>query len=247
MQLSQYVTATQALLNDPLGLLTSVSQVTNWVNEGRRQVAYLTGCLEFLATGMAPYGNSALPGTMVPGGATPGSPLTSSFNTIVGQEKYPYSMALAQIKATNSGIEYVQDVTSIAVSWGSMRPALAFIPWEDFQAYMRSYQYLVTSYPQYWSNDGDGANANVWMFPVPSQNLEMEWQCTCSPLSLNTDSDYDAIPSPFQSSVKYYAAYLSYLGRQNLGMAEQYLELFNRNLQIGRGATERGRVTNWYN
>jgi len=240
------VTGTQALLRDNLGLLTPVSQLTNWINEARRQVAQLSGCLERLATGKAPFGNAATPGYMVPGGATPGSQFLSTFTTINGQEKYPYSMALAQIQAAYAGIEYVHDVTSVAVSWGSMRPALEFQAWEDFQAYCRSYKFLVTSYPLIWSNDGDGADANLWMFPVPCQNLEMEWQCTCSPLPLVTNSDYDAIPSPFTNSVKYYAAYLAYLGRQNYGQAETMLDLCNRSIRVARGATDRGRVSSWY-
>lgn len=206
----------------------------------------MTGCLEYLATGMAPYGNAATPGSMVPGGFTPGSQANPPFTTITGQEKYPYMMATAQIQSAADGIQYVHDVSSIAVSWGSMRPALDYMEWGEFQAYCRSYQFLVTSYPLIWSNDGDGANANVWMFPVPCQNLEMEWQCTCSPKDLVTNSDFDAIPSPFSGSVKYYAAYLCYLGRQNIPQAEAMLELFRRNLGVGRGATERGRVTNWY-
>ncbi len=246
MQLSQYLTDTQALLRDNLGLLTPVSQLTNWINQSRNQVSYVTGCLEFLASGNAPFGNAATPGYMVPGGFTPGSQFRSSFRTIVNQEKYPFSMALAQIQATNAGIQHVMDITSIAVSWGSMRPALDFMPWEDLQAYARSYKFLVTSYPLVWSTDGDGANANVWMFPVPCQGLEMEWQCLCSPSPLYSNDDVDAIPDPFTGAVKYYAAYLAYLGRQNTQSAELHLQLFNQTLGIRRGATSHGRVTTWY-
>lgn len=245
-QLQTYITQTRTLIRDKLGLLTSTSDLTNWINEARGQVAQVTGCLEFLAYGMAPYGNSAEPSVMVPGGFTPGSPLTSNFQTIVGQEKYPYAMANAYVQQTNAGIEAVYDVTSIAVSWGSMRPALNYMPWEDFQAYCRSYSFLVTSYPTMWSNDGDGANANVWMFPVPCQGLEMEWQVLCSPAPLYSNSDYDAIPAPFTRAVKYYAAYLCYLSTNRFQQANAQLALFNRCVTVGRGATDHGRVVDWY-
>lgn len=247
MQLSQYITDTQSLLHDNLGLLTPVSQLTTWINEARRQVAYGTGCINLLATGMSPTGNQAQPGSMVPGGFTPGSQLVTPFQTIVGQEKYPFSMALAQIQNANAGIQYVTDITSLAISWGSMRPALNYMPWDDFQAYARSYNYIVSSYPLVWATDGDGANANVWLWPVPSQALEMEWQCCCTPAALVTDSDFDAIPHPMENCVKYFAAYLSYLGTQRTQQAQLMLQLFQSSLGRARSATEHGRVTDWYN
>ncbi len=246
MQLSWYINDAQTLLHDNLGLLITVPQLTRWINEGRRQVAYMTGCINVLATGKAPYGNQANAGYAVPGGATPGSPFRSPFRTIVNQEKYPFAMALAQIQATNEGIDQVLDVTSLAVSWGSMRPAMNYMPWEDLQAYARSYNFLVTSFPLVWATDGDGSNANVWMFPVPSLSEEMEWQCSCSPKALVADSDYDAIPHPFQNAVKYYAAYLSYLSTMRPQLAEVYLDLFMATLRRGRGATDHGRVASWY-
>jgi hypothetical protein len=247
LQLSQYITDTQSLLHDNLGLLTPVSQLTTWINEARRQVAYGTGCVNLLATGLAPNGNAATPGFMVPGGLTPGSQFMPPFRTIVNQEKYPFSMALAQIQNANAGVEYVTDISSLAISWGSMRPALNYMPWDDFQAYARSYNYIVSSYPLVWATDGDGANANVWLWPVPSQALEMEWQCRCTPAPLVTDSDFDSIPHPFQNCVKFFAAYLAKLGTQQPQQAGMYLQLFQSSLLRGRGATEHGRITDWYN
>ena len=245
MQLSQYVKDTQALTRDSLGLLTSTAQVQRWVNEARRQTAYATGCLNLLATGMSPYGNSANPGTMVPGAFTPGSAPVTTFQTIPNTEMYPFSIATAQIKSAYAGIDYVTDVTSVAVSWGSMRPALDWMAWEDLQAYARSYNYLVTSYPLVWSTNGDGANANLWMWPVPSQALEMEWQCTCSPAALYTDSDYDAIPHPFQNCIKYKAAALCFLGT-NRGLVQLYEGMWQQAMVRARGATDHGRVAEWY-
>jgi hypothetical protein len=246
VQLSWYINDSQTLLHDNLGLLISVPQLKRWINEGRRQVAYQTGCINLLATGLSPFGNAAQAGVMVPGGGTPGSKPVTQFHTIINQEKYPFSMATAQIQRANAGIDHVLDVTSIAISWGSMRPALEYMPWEDLQAYARSYNYLVSSFPLKWATDGDGGNANLWMWPVPSQELEMEWQCSCSPAPLVTDSDFDAIPNPFQNAVKYYSAYLSYLSTMRPQMAEMYLELFMTSLRRGRGATDRGRVAQWY-
>ena len=211
------------------------------------RVAYGTGCINLLATGMSPTGNQAQPGRWSLVDLPLVSQLLTPFQTIVGQEKYPFSMALAQIQNANAGIEYVTDITSLAISWGSMRPALNYMPWDDFQAYARSYNYIVSSYPLVWATDGDGVNANVWLWPVPSQALEMEWQCCCTPAPLVTDSDYDAIPHPFQNAVKYYACYLSYLGTQRPQQAGMMLQLFQASLGRNRGATEHGRVADWYN
>ena len=62
---------------------------------------------------------------------------------------------------------------------------------------------------------------------------------------LNLSSSRPAIR--FQNAVKYYAAYLSYLGTQRPQQAEVMFQIWQSTLGRSRGATEHGRVVDWYN
>ena len=264
MVLSDYLTDTSALLRDTNYQFTSQAQMTRWINQARSQVAKVTGCLRFLVAGQSPFGGAAQPGSMIPGGFQPGSipgnfpstnniaPATTlnSFSTIPGVEMYPFAFAQPYLQAQYQGVKAVIDVINVAVSWGGIRPTLAWMPWEDLQAYARSYNVGVTSYPFCWATNGDGENAQLWLFPIPTQQNpasgEMEWDCFCVPTDLISDNDYDAIPSGFQGAVKYYAAKLCYLASQRQGIADYYQGLFEQHLGVDRTATNRGKVPNYY-
>jgi hypothetical protein len=218
-----------------------------------------------LVTGQSPIGSAAQTGAMIPGAIVPGTlpgavanavnlggnaaTVTNSFNAIAGVEMYPYAYANPYARAQSQGIKAIINVLSLSVSWGSARPALNWLPWEDLQAYARSYNFGVTSYPYYWSCTNEGENGQVWLFPVPSQggpNGEMEWDTLCVPSDLTSDSDYDAIPDGFKGAVKYYAAAMSFWGSGRTGQARLMLDLFADDLGIARFSTDSGKVEEWY-
>lgn len=266
MGLSFYQQDARALLRDSRGLFTPTAQLTRWINAGRKETAKVTGCLRRLIPGQATFGNQAQAGSMVPGAIIPGmevgfgnnsSPTvlngavpTNTFNTIPGVEVYPYKFANDYLKRWYQGVKSVICVNDISVSWGGIRPTLDWLPWDDLQAYARSYNVGVTSYPFVWSTNRDGEDGAVWLFPIPvsgpaSGTGEMEWDVDCIPLDLNTDADYDAIPEGFQDAVKYYAAYLSFLPTRP-GMAEMMKDLFHSHLGIDRVASDRGKTYSYY-
>jgi hypothetical protein len=265
VSLSFYLQDTRSLLRDSNSLFLSDQQLTRWVNQGRSQVAKRTSCLRALVSGQSSLGNAAQPGFMIPGAIIPGimpgatangvniagnvATVTGTFNAIPGVERYPYEYANPLMRASEAGLKKVINVLQVSVSWGAARPAMNWLPWEDLQAYARSYNFGVTSYPYYWSCTNEGENGQVWLFPVPSQggiNGEMEWDTFCTPSDLNSDSDYDAIPDGFQSAVKYYAAGLSYYGSGRMGQARLMMDLFADDLGIARFATDQGKVAEWY-
>jgi hypothetical protein len=172
--------------------------------------------------------------------------VTNTFTTITGVEKYDYKYGNAYLSAGYTGYGGICDVIDVAVSWGGVRPNMAWIPWDDLQAYARSYNIGVYSYPFYWSTYNDGQNGQVWLFPVPSTNAEMEWDCFCFPTDIYTDSDYDAIPGGFRDSIKYYAASLAFLGAQRPGQAAIFENKFNESLGIGRHQAETGKTSDYY-
>lgn len=261
--LGWYQNDTSALLHDQAYSFTSKDQLTRWINEARRQAAQRTGCIQRLVQGQSAFGASAQAGQMVPGGIQPGAlpnsapgatvlATTNTFNTIVGVERYPYQgFVNPALKAQHAGINGAIDVVACSVCWGggpggSPRPSLAWMPWEDLQAYARAYATLVTSYPCYWSTLSDGENGEIWLFPVPSQVMEIELQCFCVPSDLNSDSDYDAIPGGFSNAIKFGAASLAYMQSRRYGQAQIMMDMFTDRLGTGRVAADMGKTPNFY-
>lgn len=257
MTLQAYINDTQYLIRDTAAMMVPVPQLIRWINTSRRQCAYITGCLRYNVSGASAFGASMQPGMLTPGagqpGALPGSApgavqnqTLNSFNTIPGLELYSFQMARPFLRAQYAGIDSFTDVIEIAVSWGSQRPVMVWQPWEDLQAYARAYNIGVFSYPFYWSTNGDGANAQAWLFPAPQTAMEMEWDGFCRPSDLNTDSDYEAIPHPWQDSIKFGAAGMAYLMSQRFQYAQIMGNMFLNSLGVGRGAAEHGKSGNPY-
>jgi hypothetical protein len=262
-KLGWYVNDASALLHDQAFSFTSAQALIRWINEARRQAAQRTGCIRRLVQGMSAFGASAQPSSMIPGGAQPGAlpnafpnaqfnAPTNTFNTIMNVERYPYQgFVNPLLRAQHQGIKGVIDTIAISVAWGggpggSPRPSLAWLPWEDLQAYARSYANLVSSYPYYWSVYNDGENGEIWLFPVPSQPLEIEMDVFCVPMELVDDDSYDAIPDGFANAIKYGAASMAYLTSRRYGQAQIMADIFSDRLGIGRVAVDMGKVPNFY-
>lgn len=259
-RLSAYLQDTASLLRDNSYQFTAKNQLTRWVNEARRQVAQRTGCVRRLVSGQSAFGASAQPGFFTPGAAQPGalpgaSPggtvqgaASNSLQTISGVERYPYQGFFnPYAQQQYAGIQGIIDINALSVNWGgAVRPTLAWMPWEDLQAYGRAYATLVTSYPYYWSCMDDGENGEVWMFPAPSTTGDIEVDAYCVPKDIYTDDDYDAIPPGFSNSVKFLAASLAFMSSQRYQQAQIMEGLFTERMGTGRAAADRGKVPNMY-
>jgi hypothetical protein len=245
-QLSQYQADAASLLRDYGFQFTSQNRLTRWINLGRYQVAKQTGCLRALVPGRAPWGSSANPGDMTPGSFAPGVAPRSGFICYLNTERYAFSYANPYLREANTGYQSINDVFGVAVSWAGTRPAMRWMPWDELQAYARSYSTLVSSYPAVFSTFGSGTSGQVWLWPPPSQNLEMEWDCTCLPTQLANNDDYDAIPDSFTASVKFYAAGMAMLGSYRYGMAETMFQLFMQQLGSDNAASEGGKIPDYY-
>jgi len=259
MSLTDYITDTQAILHDANSLFTSQNMLVRYINTARRQLAKRTGCIQRMITGQSAFGAGAQAGSMIPGGGQPGAvpgalpnaqgntTVSNTFNAIVGVERYPYQgFANGYLKDQHAGVKGVLDVLSVSVSWGSVRPSLAWMPYIDLQAYARAYQVILESYPYFWSTLNDGENGEVWLFPVPSFPMEMEWQVYCVPSNIFSDDDYDAIPDGFKEAVKFYAAGLAYLSKQQFLNAQLMLNQFADTIGVDRASVDAGKTPSFY-
>lgn len=261
--LSWYLNDTSCLLHDQAYSFTSEAQLVRWINEARRQIASRTACVRRLVTGQSAFGASAQPGSAIPGAVQPGAlpqsdpnaqfnASTNAFMTIPNVERYPYrGFVNPYLTSQYAGIKGVIDTIACSVCWGggvggSPRPSLAWMPWEDFQAYGRAYATLVTSYPYWWTVYNDGEDGEVWMFPVPSFPMEVEMDVFCMPIDLHSDDDYDAIPDGFKNAVKYGAAKMAYMTSRRYGQAQIMEDMFADRLGIARVSSDWGKTPNFY-
>ena len=153
----------------------------------------------------------------------PAAKIHRHFQTIADVELYPYDYGeQAFMLANNPGLKGIVEVKNVAISWGSFRPVMRWKPWQDMQAYCRAYNIGVYNYPLVWSDTGDGLRGKVWLWPPPSvtgvatqlaSQGEMEWLVSAVPADLYTANDYEAIPEPYQYTVKYAAAAFCMMGR----------------------------------
>lgn len=259
-RLSDYVYDTKALVFDNAGLFTSQTQLVRWINLARRQVAARTGCIRRLITGQSAFGAAAQPGSFIPGGAQPGAlpnafpvgtvaqAASSPMQVIVGVERYPFRGFFNPYAAQQyAGIKGIVDVIDLAVNWGgAVRPALAWMPWEDLQAYARSYAVIMESYPYYWSVMNDGEEGEVWLFPTPSFPGDIEADSFCVPKDIYTDDDFDAVPDGFSNAVKYYAAMMIYNSSQRFAQAQVMQGLLAEQLGVSVVSANRGKQPNYY-
>ena len=259
MALSDYLQDASTLLRDESYLFTTKKQLTRWVNQSRTTLARESGCITRLLTGQSAFGAGAQPGSMIPGafqpGALPGSfpnsqnaTAQNTLQTIPGVERYPYQgFWNPYLQQQYGGLAGVIDVISLSVNWGgSIRPSLNWLPWDDFQAYCRSYANLVTSYPYVWSVMDDGPNGELWMFPAPSQANEMEAYCSCIPAYIYSDDDYDAIPDGMRNAIKFGAVSLAMLQKEKYAAAEMYNVQFRQAIGTARVAFDRGKAPSYY-
>ena len=248
MSLQDYINDTRFLLRDQQALFVPDQSLIRLINEGRNKVAEHTGCIRRLIYGTPPAGTSSTPGIAVTGAIIPGS-TTTTFATIQGLERYAYDYGNQVLRQLYAGVQGIMDIIEIAVTWGAIRPTLTWMPWEDLQAYARSYN-IGQNFPQFWSTHSEGEWGEVWLYPVPSQtgalSGEMEWDCFCWPTAIYTNDDPDMIPMPFRSAVKYYAAYLAHDGAGRSGLADRALQQFNESLGGSRVAVDRGKTGNFY-
>lgn len=219
--LSAYQSQLQSLLHDTTGAFYPTASITTWVNEARQRVAYDSQCIRILP----------------PSGALQNQ-------TVAAQEVYPFSAVNAFVQLT-AGVSSVAWVRQVAVSWGSMKPALRYYPWTDFNAYFRSYS-IVQGYPSCWSQFGQGASGTLYLWPIPSSAQPMDWDCVCTPVDLVSDATVDALPSPFDGAVQYYAAYLAFMFAQRDQDAELMMQRYKRRVLNARATSAPGLTVDPY-
>ena len=142
-----------------------------------------------------------------------------------GQEQYPLATIQAALPASLTGYTVV-DIMGINIYWGNTRIKLAYLPWTRFDVQFRYWQ-TMQSRPVCFSRQGV---TNVFVGPVPDQNYVSDWDLSLIPPPLTSDATPEPILPPYDSSVKYYAAYLAKFREQAMGEAELFKKMYLENV-----------------
>ena len=122
----------------------------------------------------------------------------------------------------------VLDILNINLYWGNTRVPLDYLAWSDFNSRLRFWQNYIGR-PLAFSIYGQ---QQIYIGPVPDQVYQLEIDCVVLPLelSLTTPNATDVINDPYNTCVKYYAAYTAKYYEQSFGEAEIYKQEYTKHI-----------------
>ena len=153
--------------------------------------------------------------------------LATNITLTNGVEQYTLSTIQGLLPSTLTGYTIV-DIMGITIYWGTTRIKLAYLPWTRFDAQFRYWQ-TMQSRPVCFSRLGI---TSVYVGPIPDQNYVSDWDVNLIPPPLTTDSTPEPITEPWNTGIKYYAAYLAKFREQALQEAEAFLEMYKRHILV---------------
>lgn len=152
--------------------------------------------------------------------------------TYVGNCENVSYAALTQLMGTSplspSSGNTVLDIVNINLYWGNTRVPMDYLAWSDFNSRLRFWQNYIGR-PLAFSIYGQG---QIYIGPVPDQVYQLEIDCIVLPLplSLSTPNATDVINDPYNTCVKFYAAYLAKYYEQSYGEAEIYKQEYQKHV-----------------
>ena len=144
------------------------------------------------------------------------------------------------------GVSSVYTIRGVSVIYANYRYSLPMYSFSVYQAKIRQYPFQYTYVPVFCSQLGQGSGGNFFVYPWPSQTYQWEFDLFCLPQDLVTNGSVDAIPSPWDDVVPFYAAHLGLLDMQEYNRANYMLDLYDKMLQRKSNYARPGRLTNPY-
>lgn len=182
--LNAYLAQVQSLLDDPGAVQYSTANLTTYINDARVQIA---GASESLR-------NPAL------------------LTFVASQQAYQFSAAsLQNAPVSNPGLEGILNVRMATIVGGNQ---LTMRPWAWFFSYHIAVPTPAAGVPKVCAILQPGLNGTIWFSPIPTATGEAMLDSVCYPVELVNDSTPEALESPWQEAVQYYAAYLALLNAQ---------------------------------
>ena len=147
-----------------------------------------------------------------------------------GDGNYTSAPTVSITDATGSGasataiyLSNILDILSITTLWGDLRVMLGWLPFTQFQAWLRAYTFVFSQPDGVWTSFM--AANKVYTYPIADQAYYMEWDVitTPTPLVNLTDNDVQITP-PWDDAVQLFAAHLCLASLQNYTMADYWYD-----------------------
>lgn len=117
----------------------------------------------------------------------------------------------------------ILDILSITCLWGDLRVMLGWLPFTQFQAFLRAYTFVYSQPDGVWSSLP--AASTVYTYPIADQAYTMEWDVIQLPTPLVNLTDVDfQIVQPWSDAVQLYAAHLCQASIQNFTQADYWYD-----------------------
>lgn len=221
--LTAYITQTQRLLQNPKSptSLYSTSDITDWINIARGQLAGESECIRRIGT----------------------------LSTVANQQAYDFaSITLPGGASSASGLQGVINVRRVMYSVASGQKWLPPRPWEWFDLYVNNNPVPQAGPPTVWSQYGQGsAPGSTGSFSggslyvnTPDIVYTLNLDCVCYPIALADDSTKEAIPYLWTDAVPFFAAcYALWSAQTNARMAdaERYFNTYKMFVERARQAS----------
>jgi len=214
--LTFYQTATQNLLQSP-GAPTTLYSLTNinqWVNTARGQLAGESECVRVIGT----------------------------IETVIGQNVYPFSSINIGTPSL-TGVQGIINIQTMQYVVASGQEWMAPRNWPWFQLYHLNNPVPVPGPPQVWSQYGQGSSGqgsitgegsgsiqsgSFYIDPPPDLVYTLMCDCTCYPQALAADTDVEAIPYLWTDAVPFFAAWYALLSSQTSAREADADRMFER-------------------
>lgn len=185
--LQTYLTRTRNLLQAPSGPveLYSDADLTQWINQGRGQLAGEGKCIRAIGT----------------------------IATVAGQRNYSFA-DIGFGASVSTGIAGAINVRSVQYGVGDGIKWVNARGWTWFNFYNLSTPTPNSGEPSEWSQLAQGTTGSFYIDPIPDIEYTLHCDCACYPIDLVDDTTVEAIPYLWTDAVPYFAAYLAFLSAQ---------------------------------
>lgn len=181
--LFSYLQQTQRFLDDQGQPIHNPADLTVWINEARVQIALGSECLR-----------------------TP-----ALLTMVVGQQPYNFASLVPIASPTAipgvAGIGNVRMARWLLPSGGYRR--IQMRSWEWFETYYLNIAAPVPGSPVACARLQPGVSGTIWFSPEPDIAYEVTLDSVAYPSPLATDTDPEALPSPWQDAVPFFACHLA--------------------------------------
>lgn len=203
--LAQYISRVRTLLHDAAAQFYTDAQLTDFINQARKQIALEGECVRGLG----------------------------STNTVVGQQAYLHTGVT--VPTTPLGVGGLLVPRAIQFNNGFGEVWLQGRNWEWFSFYWLGILNPPPTFPQAWSPFNIGSDGIFYLGPAPDAIYNVIIDGAWSVIDLVDDTTAEALPYPWTDAVQWYSLFLAYTDSQRSRDAGEAFNEYEEFMSRARG------------